>query len=1227
MRKKSLFKSLLSLAVAGSMCLGIISPAVAADTATTIQVTETEGTVSVTNSRGRSLTLSENMRLYNGYQVTTQESSYAWLNLDDSKLAKEDAASVVEIRKDGKKLELLVSSGNLYFNVTKPLDSDETLNIRTSSMVTGVRGTCGWVESVDSGHSQVYVLEGTLECQVTDPVSGQSKTATLRSGEVGNFYVYTQAQGGEYCGVTTEKFSEDAISGFVLMELAEDSALCGQIQAASGLNVRSVVGNAQSRLSADETAMNQRVDSANQQAANQANNISRNLVWNGENGGSVQQSASASAEQLNAQLAQADINEVTISGTPGIPETFTVDDALDVPVGKTLTLGDNVNIVVQSGAELNVAGTLHTAGNLTNHGTIEVTSGNTLRVEGQLVNDAGSTINNHGDGRIVATGGILNAGTIINSDRARIVSEGIATVRMQTGGTLRFTGGAIINEGPGYALLREGSMTPAEAKTLLSSTGSFSAKTGNVLGAVDSSGVYTTVYPEGYSAHIQSNGYYKIEQGTGGTSRPQSSGGSSTVYVNSTYALTFDPNGGTMAGGIPVRAGYRFTGWTDRLGNPFGSNTTVSSDMTLYAQWAEDSSGGGDAPAYTVAYDPNGGTLAEQGGAPVREGHTFLGWSPARDGSAPYPTAISGDLTLYAQWRENEVVSGSYTLTFNLDGGTMAGGVPVKAGYAFAGWYTGPNGTGSPLTSGTAIDADMTWYARWKASETPLPGAYTITFDLNGGETGNGGVPFRDGYVFAGWYMDEDFNQLFDGDALTIRGDTTLYADWDEARDLIVAGGVPGADYTYGDDGVLRILTSTPLIIKNRDDANTTTDRIFVNSGVDADIVLAGVSIDTSSRGEAAFEIASDSGGAVAVTLAAGCVNRLTSGDGHAGLEKSGTTSTSGSLTIGGLGELTATSGSRGAGIGGGALGVGQHIIITGGTIIATAVSYDYLGGAGIGGGAGYIGCDITIAGGTVTAIGGMHSAGIGGGHTAPGYDIRITGGKVTATGGGDGAGIGGGDKGTGSDITICGGEVIATGGNNGAGIGGGYEGKADIITISGGNVIAIGGDCGAGIGGGYHGGGYNITIGGGKVKAIGGGYGAGIGGGYGVNADGCTISVSGGNVEAVGGHYAAGIGGGRFAKGYNISISGGWVRAEGQDGGAGIGCGYQRAYDAEYITVSGGTIYATGNSYGKNIGSDSYAGVSWHSYDTEPDGVRTYRADVRGGFYYEGGSINQYPS
>ena len=120
---------------------------------------------------------------------------------------------------------------------------------------------------------------------------------------------------------------------------------------------------------------------------------------------------------------------------------------------------------------------------------------------------------------------------------------------------------------------------------------------------------------------------------------------------------------------------------------------------------------------------------------------------------------------------------------------------------------------------------------------------------------------------------------------------------------------------------------------------------------------------------------------------------------------------------------------------------------------------------------------NIVIKGCTITATGGSKSAGIGAADRSSCGDITISGSTVTATGGHSGAGIGTGKYGTCGIISISGGSVTATGGENGAGIGSGLCGNCGNISISGGSVTATGGSHSAGIGTGDSGSCGNITI------------------------------------------------------------------------------------------------------------------------------------------------------
>lgn len=198
--------------------------------ATDMKLARTEGQVEIQDEKEKTVTPEENLGLYSGYQVDTRQDSYAWVNLDKVKLTKMDQETAVEIRKSGKALELQVLSGSVYFNITEPLGEDETMEIRTSNMAVGIRGTIGWVECIDGEHMRVGVLEGTVQCTVTDPQTGQTAEESVSQGETA--LLICQPEKTE---IAVEKTAEADLPEFVAEELRKDSQAADRVEEASGI--------------------------------------------------------------------------------------------------------------------------------------------------------------------------------------------------------------------------------------------------------------------------------------------------------------------------------------------------------------------------------------------------------------------------------------------------------------------------------------------------------------------------------------------------------------------------------------------------------------------------------------------------------------------------------------------------------------------------------------------------------------------------------------------------------------------------------------------------------------------------------------------------------------------------------------------------------------------------------------------------------------------------------
>ncbi|MBO7303616.1 MAG: InlB B-repeat-containing protein [Clostridia bacterium] len=203
---------------------------------------------------------------------------------------------------------------------------------------------------------------------------------------------------------------------------------------------------------------------------------------------------------------------------------------------------------------------------------------------------------------------------------------------------------------------------------------------------------------------------------------------------------------------------------------------------------------------YTVTFDLNGGNTAsaaqdravEKGKttaeppAPIKEGHTFLGWYNGEVKWNFDTDTVVGDLDLKAKWELN-----TYTVIFDSDGGSEVSDAtvdygnfvtepdePAKVDHAFLGWYYGETKWNFDSNS---VTANITLKAKWRSL------VHTVTFDSAGGSTVppvtvmEGELltkpenPSKESSVFLGWYNgNEEWN--FDTD--TVMNDMTLTAKW-----------------------------------------------------------------------------------------------------------------------------------------------------------------------------------------------------------------------------------------------------------------------------------------------------------------------------------------------------------------------------------------------------------------------------------------------------------------
>ena len=320
-----------------------------------------------------------------------------------------------------------------------------------------------------------------------------------------------------------------------------------------------------------------------------------------------------------------------------------------------------------------------------------------------------------------------------------------------------------------------------------------------------------------------------------------------TSYANSATATILDYDDSRYP---LTKAGYTFQGWATSadgaVAKTAGQTVTISSaDVHYYAVWAV------AAPTYDITNgNPSHGTIAITDGssaitsaeenatvhisATPADGYSFTSWSVTKDagGSVDVATSSSTNPTTFTMPAEAVTVTATfspntYTITYNLNGASWAGGYSAPAnytvgtgatlpvagdmtniGYTFGGWYDNSGLTGSAVTEITTSDyGDKEYWAKWTEN------TYDVTYNANGG-TGttasqNGHyVTLRDngftapsGKTFVEWNTASDGSgsSYNEGEEVELTANLALYAIW--ANDYTI---------TWDEDAKLSGVAATP---------------------------------------------------------------------------------------------------------------------------------------------------------------------------------------------------------------------------------------------------------------------------------------------------------------------------------------------------------------------------------------------------------------------------------
>ena len=183
--------------------------------ATTMRLLKYNGDVNLIND-DKTKTVKEDLRLGSGDLLKTGDASLASVGLDDFKFVTLDEDSKASFEQKGKNLSLNLEEGSLFFNVTKSLDEDENFTIRTSTLVTGIRGTSGLITIDDNGYTSIYLTDGHVSLECKNPETEEVKYFDLDPGMKLTVYTYDDRD------TDSVEYSVDKFYGPDLPEFARD---------------------------------------------------------------------------------------------------------------------------------------------------------------------------------------------------------------------------------------------------------------------------------------------------------------------------------------------------------------------------------------------------------------------------------------------------------------------------------------------------------------------------------------------------------------------------------------------------------------------------------------------------------------------------------------------------------------------------------------------------------------------------------------------------------------------------------------------------------------------------------------------------------------------------------------------------------------------------------------------------------------------------------------------
>ena len=500
-----------------------------------------------------------------------------------------------------------------------------------------------------------------------------------------------------------------------------------------------------------------------------------------------------------------------------------------------------VYLIVNVGGDVTTAGTLTSVANngiVTYGGTVSVSGGSISapNAEAVCIDIFNREDNNTSAGAdVTISGGELEAGSLVASTNNQKSGGEDGCNLTVTGGTL--TAGTTTIYWPSSGTLIIGTEGSDQGPVLTSERGSaieFCSGTLNIYGGELNGGTTQTssdsIETEGLMGFMEKypSGYYTV-------------GDAVTIYARRGGGYVDNPLSVTIAGGEFSSAqnyGVRYLDYTEMEQGVSVSITGGSFSGGIGAVDAE------FVPAAEQKFI-TGGTFSSE----VDSSYLGANCVCEKQSDGTYRVGVPVTVKFFNDGTEVKTEK-------IFAGDTVTAPSVSKEGYVLESWV---DETGAAVDLSQPVDSDLTLTAQWAIK------TYTVTYavdDVEQEETVSHGakityVPEKEGYAFAGWYLDETMTESWNMETDVVTSDITLYAKWNEI--------VTPEEQPEGVDEI-QVAPSTPVI----DDNNAPAGSAEVVEALQGGVEQEGVT-------EAAKDLASNS--AYMAEIAAEAKTELELGD------------------------------------------------------------------------------------------------------------------------------------------------------------------------------------------------------------------------------------------------------------------------------------------------------------------------------------------------------------